>query len=369
MSEDWIMIEMTRRQSKMILHVFNKQEKFSIQLFRFFKDYNFNMAGQFVFHYGKSSGYFEREKIDCLYTSFINPIKHIKLYHLMNKSDMVIVHSLASPFLLFLLALKLPVTKKIYWIIWGKDLYFSKCVNMNNPVNILYESLRKKALRNVKHIITGIKGDYELACEWYGINAEYITVEGNGYPYNCQGEKSEIVYKDSLQKVLLGNSASLSNNHLQALKQLKKVDNGKMEIVTPLSYGGSSKYVQQVVSKGKELFGERFLPLTEFMKIEKYNEILNGVDIAFFYHDRQEAFNNTLSLLGAGKKVFMRPKSTLWQYFNEKGIKVHNSEILGTDFWVPDAREVISSNVEKTSAIRDIQLAVNFWKDLFNICV
>ncbi|MBQ3665588.1 MAG: TDP-N-acetylfucosamine:lipid II N-acetylfucosaminyltransferase [Lachnospiraceae bacterium] len=350
----------------MILHIFNKQEKFSVYYIKFLKDCGFDMKRHVVFHYGKSSGKLLKEHKKVMFSSFVSPVKHIKLYKMMKKSDKIIIHSLASPVLLLMLMFHMKVTEKFYWVIWGKDLYFTQCMNMKNPLLKLYEGVRKKALKNIKHIITNVEADYNLAVEWYKMDAELILAKGMSYPYNSDvNEEVEIVFKEKLNTVLLGNSASVSNHHLEALDLLKANDNKKMTITCPLSYGGSEKYVEKVVKKGKELFGDRFIPVKDFMPLEEYNQMINGLDIAFFYHDRQEAFSNTLTLLGSGKKIYIRPCSTLWDYFQSKGIKVHNSEVEDPNFFVSDDYSVLLENKNKVAQIRDPQLSKECWMEVF----
>lgn len=350
----------------MILHIFNKQEKFSVEYIKFLKNSGFELKNHVIFHYGKSSGYFEENKINSVFSSFVNPIKHIELYKIMKKSDKIIVHSLASPFLLVLLMFKFKVTQKIYWVIWGKDLYFTKCVNMNNPIMKLYEFFRKRAIKNVKHVITNVEADFKLAEKWYGIKANLILSKGMSYPYNSDVSVKKFTEQNNkLKYVLLGNSGSISNNHLQALNILKKCDDGKMNIICPLSYGGNKKYINNVIIKGKNLFKDRFNPILEFMPLNKYNEILEKMDIAFFFHDRQEAFSNTLTLLNNGKKVYIRRESTLWNYFEQKNIKVHDSFKAENDFFVPDNLTIINSNSLLVNKIRDVKLAAECWKRVF----
>lgn len=349
----------------MILHIFNKQEKFSIQFVRFLMDSGFDLSKQQVFHYGKSSGFFEEHNIDATFSGFSNPVKHIKLYQMMKKADKIIIHSLASPFLLFLLMFNFKVTQKFYWIIWGKDLYFKQCVNMKKPINRLYEFFRRKALKNVKHVITNVEADYELAVQWYGLDAELVYVEGTAYPYNSKDAIMDIKHKNKLNKILLGNSASVSNNHLQALEKLKKQDNGEMTITAPLSYGSNEKYINTVIEKGKELFGDRFIPIVDFMPLDEYNKILCDMDVAFFFHDRQEAFCNTLTLLGNGKKVYLRTESTLWDYFKQKNMIVHNSNEVDGDLLKPDDAEILRNNSLIVSKIRDKDLSIKLWEELF----
>lgn len=351
----------------MILHIFNKQEKFSVQYIKFLKESGVNLEGHIVFHYGKSSGTLEKMGVKVLFSSFLSPLKHIQLYKMMKNADKIIIHSLASPFLLLLLMFRFKVSRKFCWVIWGKDLYFTKCVNMNNPFMRMYEFVRKKSLKNIRYIITNVEADFELAKKWYGMDAKLLFMDGMSYPYNSEiYSKEKIQRKERLKYVLLGNSASVSNHHLEAFDILKEQDDGEINIICPLSYGGNRKYVGQVIEKGKKLFGKRFEPLTDFMPLDEYNKLLEKVDIAFFYHDRQEAFSNTLTLLSSGKKVYIRRVSTLWDYFEQKGIVVHDSEKIESEFQMSDEAAVLIKNQMLVEQIRDIKVSLKCWKRIFN---
>jgi len=58
------------------------------------------------------------------------------------------------------------------------------------------------------------------------------------------------------------------------------------------------------------------------MPFEKYLEFLGEIDIAIFAHKRQQAMGNTITLLGLGKKVYMRSNITPWQLFKDIDVKV-----------------------------------------------
>jgi len=66
--------------------------------------------------------------------------------------------------------------------------------------------------------------------------------------------------------------------------------------------------------------------LIELMPFEKYLEFLSKIDIAIFGHKRQQAMGNIITLLGLGKKVYMRSDITSWQLFQNIGVKVFDVE-------------------------------------------
>jgi len=130
--------------------------------------------------------------------------------------------------------------------------------------------------------------------------------------------------------IQLGNSATDTNHHLEVLQRLEKFKDENIQIFAPLSYGDEA-YAKEVILKGKEMFGEKFMPLTEFMPFEKYMEFLSEIDIAIFNHRRQQAFGNIISLVGMGKKVYLHPYSTVNGVMQECGLKVFDVNKIDLD--------------------------------------
>ena len=62
--------------------------------------------------------------------------------------------------------------------------------------------------------------------------------------------------------------------------------------------------------------------MTDFIPFEQYLEFLGKIDIAVFAHKRQQGMGNTITLLGMGKKVYMRSDVTPWVTFDGIGVKI-----------------------------------------------
>jgi len=213
-------------------------------------------------------------------------------------------------------------------------------------------------IKKMGYCITYIKGDYELAQKWYGAKGEYH--ECFMYPSNLYKKYNIKVKEHGTINIQLGNSADPTNNHIEVLEKLTKYKDENIKIYTPLSYG-DEEYAKSVIIKGKELFGEKFVPLVEFIPFEKYLEFLSEIDIAIFAHKRQQAMGNTITLLGLGKKVYMRSDTTPWQLFNDIDVKV---------FDVDDIRiDVIDEEIKKENQkkIREYFSEENYLKQLQNL--
>ena len=242
----------------------------------------------------------------------------IKLY----QCKKVIFHGLFNNKIILILFFMPWLLKKSYWMLWGDDLY-----TRNNKKNIfkwyLTEFFRKPVLKNISKILTYIKGDYELAKKWYGAKGEFkhcLMYPGNLY--------KKIVLKknsSSIINIQVGNSADPSNNHLDIFKKLEKYKNKEIKIIVPLSYG-NKKYAKKIIQKGKEIFGNKFVPIVDYVDSNTYTDLLSKIDIAIFNHNRQQAMGNIITLLGLGKKVYIKKDISPWKLFSEISVKVFDNE-------------------------------------------
>jgi hypothetical protein len=236
----------------------------------------------------------------------------------------------------FLLFLQIWLLKKSYWVIWGGDLYHYKFRKKNFKSN-LYEFVRKKVIKRMGNIICYNQSEYNLAKKWYRTKAKpFYTFF---YPSNLfKNYDFKNIDKDNYTYIQVGNSADPTNNHIEILEKLSKFKDKKIKIICPLSYG-NKEYREKVIEKGKEIFSNNFIPLIDFMPFEKYMKLLNKIDIAIFNHKRQQAVGNITSLLGFGKKVYIRDDITTWDLFKDIGIKVFstNNE---KDNWIDKIDEI-----------------------------
>lgn len=241
----------------------------------------------------------------------------LKLVMEMHKAEKIILHGLFNPKLLRLLAIQPWLLEKCYWVIWGGDLYDYKSQDRSLRRYKL-DFLFGRIIRRVGHFVTYIEGDFELAKKWGATGQHHECLM---YPSNLYKEYTCAPKSGTELNVLVGNSATSTNNHMEIFEKISASKNKDVMIYCPLSYG-EQHYAEVVARKGYELFGSRFVPLMDFMPFENYLELLGKIDIAVFAHRRQQAMGNTITLLGLGKKVFMRNDVTPWQVFKRLGVGV-----------------------------------------------
>jgi len=215
---------------------------------------------------------------------------------------------------------------KVSWILWGGDLYSYWIADSHSLKSRVVETMKKSIIANINSIVALVYEDYLFAKQKYNTKAEYkYAFYPNPVDFEMLSHHIQHA-PGSTNRILVGNSASLTNNHAEILKALAKYKfEQDFEIVCPLSYGPSNN-VDNVIKLGRELFGKRFIPVLNFMPPEEYAKLLSSIDVAIFGHKRQEGLGNILALLYLGKKVYIRSDISTWSFLSRLGIKVFDSK-------------------------------------------
>ncbi len=277
-----------------------------------FVNQNFSLNKNLFVIYGSGDG---RIKYRPVYPNVIL-LKKIQDFNLIltyfHIAKKIIIHGLfLEDVINFLINQKNFPFEKIYWVAWGGDFYFPE----------IQSESKKRLIKKIKHIITYVKGDFDLICKWYKLNAMYH--ECFMYPSNLFKQTDIKTNHHNSINIQIGNSATKTNNHFEIFDKLLKYKEENIKLFVPLSYGDES-YAKIVIKKGKDIFGDKFIPLNELLPLNDYLKLLDEIDIAIFAHNRQQGMGNIITLLGLGKKVYMRSDITPWQLFNEIGVKVYD---------------------------------------------
>jgi hypothetical protein len=240
-----------------------------------------------------------------------------------NKADKIIAH--AAPLFFFFMILPWTIKKVIWPIHGGIDIPHSK--NSKSFFGNLNFNFKKR----IKFHATHVKEDSDLVNQRLGINAKFLysPMYLSNVIKTIKNENDFIYNKGfTSSKILVGNSTDPSNQHAQIFEILK---NNKMEpskVYSILSYGRYDDYKNFVIKLGSILFGENFIPIIEFLDLQKYLNLLDQVDFVIFNHERQEAMGATIQLLSLGKPIFFNPKSPAFKSLKRRGYIVFSNEEL-----------------------------------------
>ncbi|MCC5894485.1 MAG: TDP-N-acetylfucosamine:lipid II N-acetylfucosaminyltransferase [Alkalibacterium sp.] len=354
------------------VHIFKgDEEKFYRPYISFINTY-FNKENHEFIIVGSNTNQAEFIQLNSNVEFFPKNVKgFFKISKKMANSSKVIIHGLLMSQITFLLFLKPFTMKKVFWIVWGADLYFyqSKKNDFKHNIN---EFFRKIVIKRIPFIATLVKDDYYLAEKWYNVNAVHlkaIYISDERTQYIREVLENRKTTKNGTLRILIGNNATPSNNHLEVFEYLKKYSNRDIEIICPLSYG-DNEYAKLIENKGKEMFGSKFSALVELVPMREYIHFLDTIDIGVFNNDRQQGLGNIFSLLYLGKKVFLRPSTTMWNEIrNEMGIEVFSIEEINNNSFTDFSdinKETIEKNFSITQKRYDPNEIIDIWSKIFN---
>ena len=251
-----------------------------------------------------------------------------------------------------------------YWIVWGGDLYsellaprgFSmyyekKYLGKKGQLTLflgnlgIYSFKSRSILDFIKNRINFIiSSDYPLMIKYLGSYMKAKRLTGFFYYPIDQILGCLVNEKSQSENIVIGNSASLSNNHLYAFKFLSDLDLGQRKVIVPLNYNGDARYKKHVVDFGLKTFKSKFSPLIKFLPLDEYNKLFLSVGYCIYANWRQEAMGNILIALYLGCKVFLSNKSSLFKHFRELDVYVFELELIDCNSFVRLTEEEIQHN-------------------------
>lgn len=243
------------------------------------------------------------------------------------------------------------IKEKLYWKLWGADLYnyipielydeltkkFLERLNYPMRSQLYWSSsvlsYRKKAIKKISYILSGFQYEYHKIKYFYDTNVKLLPFfYPNPIDFSAlkNSDETNVAYQKKHNRfaVLIGNSADPTNNHLDMFYALKNKDLKNFDIIVPLSYGGNQEYIEYVIKKGKQFFGNRFIPIMEFMEPEDYFSLLKQIDVAIMNHNRAQAVGNVFALLYLGKPVFLKSETSTFKELTDLGFKLFKVEDL-----------------------------------------
>lgn len=232
-----------------------------------------------------------------------------RLESYMENAEKIIFHGLWVEKTYSILTKKTGLYEKTYWFMWGGDFYYPE----------KQSKIKKEVIEKIGYLVSSIEGDVQYVRDNYHARGKHLL--GTCYPAWVKNGKISKKKSKKVKKILLGNSSFETNNHLEAINKLSKLNLSEVSVYCPLSYG--SKYYGNKISEyGKKLLGNNFHPIFNFIAPEEYESFLDEIDIAIFNHTRQQAYTTTLALLDRGAKIYFNPKSPVYRKLKSLGVHV-----------------------------------------------
>lgn len=266
----------------------------------------------------------------------------------------VIVYGLFSPRLSKYLYNHPKVLSLTYWAIMGGDLYSA-------PDNEIENEVRK----NIAGIITTFdKSEYTKR---FGNKKTFDIVYNN--PIAQYIEKPYKHVKNDPYKIMINNSTDETT--LEMLDILSKYKDENIIITTNLSYEtyGQTNVKEQIIQKGKEIYGNKFKPILKWQSPQQYVKFLSSVDIYISNQNRQQGVGNMSALMLLGKKIFVKSATTTYSGFSKMGIKVFDVAAIkkmSFEEFLQEKDTDINRNIQILNKRFSFDYQINLWEKIFN---
>lgn len=262
-----------------------------------------------------------------------------RLTQLVAQSRIAIFHNVGSS-VVEALATAPPTVLKV-WSGWGTDYYgstFDSDSGLLGPLTrqivnrgrrptfwagrLIHKIQFDKLFRTAAHVTdvfsAPIPGDLRVFKRRFpGFNGQYSQLNYGSVENSLATGPDRAIGND----ILVGNSSAPTNNHLDVIGFLSTLELGDRHVVVPLSYGNRD-YAESVLRECRNVLGERFIPITTFMPINEYNDVLAQCGSVIMGHHRQAGLGNVLRAIWQGSRVFLDARNPIVQYLREGGISV-----------------------------------------------
>lgn len=295
--------------------------------------YLFSRRKNKEFKYIKSS-----EKI-TVFTNYLTYIKAIR------KCNLVRFDSFLS--LDYFTLLFTSSHQTVLWKGWGYDIYDKLNgmpplvrLDLYRPLTNNYIKKNKKVsyLSRFKNILLGTvlsiirrigmsKIDYMVPCipmDYELVKEQCPFFHAKQFPVGQNPIDAQFNYKEKRGNVLVGNSLTYTNNHLDVFERLYDIRlSDDIKFIVPINYGSAYNKGEDLIKLSRFKEGQ-VIWLRSFMDRTSYFSLINSVTHAIFGVIRQQALGNIYYCLRTGVKVYLYDDSIVAKQLKRDGYIIFN---------------------------------------------
>ena len=259
----------------------------------------------------------------------------------------------------FCIKYNLKSTKNI-WFMWGGDIYDileRKGLNLfseDNSILKIRKANYKKSIKSliftllhglmrcltdkcrcyfldkkIDYIVCNSRFEFELFCKYVSFSKCKDLLRYHYYSLeDTLGNLKDVRVNGN--SIIVGNSATASNNHEYILKLLEELDLEDRKIYVPMSYSREENYVKIVEEKFSHL--PNAILLNNFLPLEEYHKLLADCSTFIYGNYRQEAWGNILIALYLGGKVYLSEHSIITKGLKASGFIFFTTEEIKKTF-------------------------------------
>lgn len=175
-----------------------------------------------------------------------------------------------------------------------------------------------KAAHLADFVVPIVKSDFERLKTKYPIKAELFELN---YLNSLFVDPPDADIPYTRNNILVGNSASFTNNHIEVIDKLTQFDLRNSKVIMPLSYG-NKKYAEYVTNYSKNALPNNIEILTERYPFSEYLKFYTGSKSVIMNHQRQQAVGNIIFALMFETSLFLNPVANHYKDFKERGFHI-----------------------------------------------
>lgn len=302
-----------------------------------------------------SLNYTTSKDSNVIYFYSLNDPEFVKATSNLEAYSVVVFHNLISEYKKELLLNTTSKGTNFHWMSWGYDLYNISSLkseflsrdskrylyaqrNLNwylgnllknltprlarfkSSLNNISEKKYLKALKKIHSYTTVVPDESRIIRNYLNNNAVQLPLKYGDLAHLIKTPQENICTDNNF---FLGNSATPSSNHLEALKLIRNISDIDKKIYIPISYG-DTKYGYHLKKIASSIVENEMIFLEDFIDLKGYNEILLKCGNVILNHYRQQAMGNVVIALYNGARVFLNEKNPIYSFLKTQGVKVFN---------------------------------------------
>ena len=214
------------------------------------------------------------------------------------------------------------------------------------------ECFRKLALSRIDYFEPTIPIEFELMKTVHGFHAKEFYP-----PHIFYVKPVDRVDRINNGGILIGNSATASNNHVDVWKSIKNYISPTQEVIIPLNYGDMDYALQ--VKTNIDTASYNIFFLDKFLPKDEYFELIDNCSYAVFGVIRQQAMGNIIETINKGVKVFLYKDSLVYKYLSRFGYAVFDIESIDSrSFREPLSEKEVKQNYQAKMKEKEYRDAV-----------
>lgn len=220
---------------------------------------------------------------------------------------------------------------------------------------VLYNNLDKKAIvEKINFFAPVLENEYNMVASKFGSSFPEYVAWNYGSSAALFNDERKSHCNPNGNNILIGNSATPTNNHIEVFDLLRTQNLGNRKIICPLSYGNSD-YASVIKNRGRSYFGENFLGLDTFMPYDEYTELIGTCSNVIMNHNRQQATGNITPMLFLGANIFLNEINPYYSFLKEKGAVIFTMSDLS------DSLDLLNSQLSEAEIEQNQQIVTSLY--------